>query len=260
MSSGSNLTFKPGSNRHTPFTAVQEYAMSKLGMWIFLATELLFFAGLFVTYSVYRIKLSVMWLDSASTLNVTFGAVNTVILLLSSFTVAWAVDAVKRGKTKAVNNLIIITLLCAAAFLGVKSVEYSAKTHEYELKKVSIATLYANRLQKEGKCYTATEGKNNGLAVCKAIPFNPSNIGSRDKSRPVFANLFYTQYFIMTGVHGLHIIIGMGLFIWLLMLGLKNQLNAGWYTPVEVVGLYWHLVDLIWIYLFPLLYLASKPH
>ena len=95
------------------------------------------------------------------------------------------------------------------------------------------------------------------LEKCKVVPFNLSNIGSVDLTKPAFASMFFFLYFIMTGIHGLHIIIGLSLLGWVMIKGLRNEVHPGWYTPVEVSGLYWHLVDLIWIYLFPLLYLVA---
>ena len=234
---------------HSPFSPELTYQMSKYGMWIFLATEILFFAGLFATYSIYRYKLPNVWHESHNTLSLTFGAINTIVLLLSSFTVALAVDAIKQNKTKLMKVYIVVTLICSTVFMVNKFFEYKAKTHEYIVKKEAIAPEYLKALE-------ATDGMCSA-SKCKIHPFNPANFGSRSKSKPVFANAFYLQYFVMTGVHGLHIIIGMGLFIWLLLLSMKNRLNSKWYTPVEVIGLYWHLVDLIWIFLFPLFYLIQ---
>ncbi|RME93677.1 MAG: hypothetical protein D6767_00515 [Candidatus Hydrogenedentota bacterium] len=129
-----------------------------------------------------------------------------------------------------------------------KGMEYIHKTHPVAMKKSTIAPEYAKALEDAGKC---------NEEECHAIPFQPWNIGKVDPKNPVFANVFFSQYFIMTGIHGLHVLIGMGVFIWVLMLGLKDKLSPDWMTPVEVSGLYWHLVDIIWIYLFPMLYLVS---
>ncbi len=224
------------------------YNMSKLGMWLFLATEILLFAGLFATYFVFRYKYPEMWKESHYALSIPMGAANTVLLLGSSFTVAWAVDAIKQGKTQLVNWLLIVTIALGATFMVNKYFEYSHKTHEINLSKKAIDPTLTKALEDKGKCDAAN---------CKVIPFNPSSIGAPTKEKPVFANLFFFQYFIMTGIHGLHILIGLGLFTWILLLNFRNKLNAAWFTPVEIGGLYWHLVDLIWIYLFPMLYLVS---
>ncbi len=231
------------------------YEMSKVGMWLFLATEILLFAVLFTAYGVYYFRDTAGFHAAAHELSVAFGTVNTVILLFSSFTVAWAIEAIKQGNQKLMNILLAITIACAAAFLVNKYFEYSHKMHEVELEAVALAKSPAllKSLQEEGKC----SSKANGVEVCKVIPFNPANLGSTDISKPAFASIFFFMYFFLTGVHGLHILIGMGLLTWVLVKGIKGHFHPGWYTPVEVGGLYWHLVDLIWIYLFPLLYLVS---
>lgn len=229
-------------------TASQVYSMSKLGMWVFLITEILLFSGLFVTYAVYRYRYPDMFHEAHHFLSVPFGAANTVILLASSFTVAWAVDAIKRNKRQLTNWLIVITIGLAAGFMANKAMEYTHKTHPEEIKKENLAPAYAAALEEAGKC---ENGK------CIAVPFQPWNMGAKNAKTPVFANTFFAQYFIMTGIHGLHVLIGMGIFIWVLSLGLRDKLSPEWMTPVEVSGLYWHLVDLIWIYLFPMLYLVS---
>ena len=227
-------------------SAELSYQMSKLGMWAFLITEIMLFSGMFVTFAVYRYRFTEMFSEGGSFLSVPFGAVNTIVLLTSSFTVAWAVDAIKRNKMHLTVWLLTITVALAGTFMINKFFEYSHKTHEVEMAETNLVPAYAESLKKDGKC---TNGK------CLARPFQPQNIGSHAASSPVFANVFFTQYFVMTGIHGLHVIIGMGLFIWIIFLGLKGRLTSNWFTPVEVGGLYWHLVDLIWIYLFPMLYL-----
>ncbi|MBN8222040.1 MAG: cytochrome c oxidase subunit 3 [Spirochaetes bacterium] len=153
-----------------------------------------------------------------------------------------------------------ITVVCGIAFLVNKKFEYSHKVHEVELAKEAIAPDLYQVLKSENKCGEAFEkhhGEDVVLEKCKVVPFNLANIGSKDKSKPAFASMFFFLYFIMTGIHGLHIIIGLTLLIWVMYKGFKGEFHPGWYTPVEVSGLYWHLVDLIWIYLFPLLYLVA---
>lgn len=232
------------------------YSMSKLGMWLFLATEVLLFAGLFATYAVYRYKNPEMWQGSAVALSVPMGAANTILLLASSFTVAWAVDAIKRGHKILVQWLLIITIAMGAAFMVNKYFEYSHKTHEIALIETAIDPVLRAAKDKDGKCFTdLSSGKS--VRKCKVIPFDPAAIGKATAEKPVFANLFFFQYFVMTGIHGLHIIIGLGIFTWILSLSFRDKLDEKWFTPVEIGGLYWHLVDLIWIYLFPMLYLVA---
>lgn len=232
------------------------YDMSRMGMWLFLATELLLFAVLFTAYAVYYFHDPAGFHASAHELSVTFGAVNTVILLFSSFTVAWSIEAIKQGKTKQMNILLAITIACGLAFLVNKYFEYSHKMHEVELQEVALkkSPAFLSSLKESGKCYKNAQGED----VCKVIPFNVANVGSGDPlNKPAFASMFFFLYFFLTGVHGLHIVVGVSLLIWVLFKGLRGDFHPGWYTPVEIGGLYWHLVDLIWIYLFPLLYLVS---
>ena len=200
------------------FPRTLTHEMSKLGMWLFLATEVLLFAGLFSTYGVYRYWYGAEFKSAAQELSVTLGAVNTVILLFSSFTVAWAVDTVKRNLIKATKTLLWVTLLCGFAFLTVKYFEYSAKIHH-------------------------------GLF--------PSQLAMDNQELDKGKIIFFFQYFIMTGVHGLHVVIGIGIWIYILTKLNKGTLNSEYYTHIEVGGLYWHLVDLIWIFVFPLLYLVA---
>ncbi len=194
------------------------HEMSKMAMWLFLATEVLLFAGLFTTYAVYRFRYGYDFKAAATELNVLLGSINTIILLFSSFTIAWAVDAIQNNKIKLSKNLILITLVCGVLFLIIKFFEYSAKIHYGYF----LSDLAANQ---------------NDLTYGKVI--------------------FFVQYFIMTGIHGLHVIIGMGIWVYVYIKIIKGTVHANQFTHVEVAGLYWHLVDLIWIFLFPMLYLMA---
>ena len=200
------------------FPRTLTHEMSKLAMWLFLATEVLLFAGLFSTYGVYRYWYGEEFKLAAHKLSIPLGAVNTVILLFSSFTVAWSVDAIKRNLIKTTKVLLLITVLCGSVFLAVKYFEYSDKIHH-------------------------------GLF--------PSQLAVDDLGLSKGKIIFFFQYFLMTGVHGLHVIIGMGVWMYVLAKLHKGTLNSEYYTHVEVGGLYWHLVDLIWIFVFPLLYLVA---
>ena len=196
----------------------EEFEACKQAMWVFLVTEILFFAGLFMAYAVLRVFYPEMMKDVHHLLNWKMGALNTVILICSSLTMALAVSASQRGeKDKIVRNLWL-TLMFAGGFLVVKFFEYSHKIHEQIL---------------PGALYHYEE-----LKVAKAP-------------------LFFSVYFVMTGIHGLHVIIGMGIIYWLIRRASRNEFGPNYYTPVEITGLYWHFVDLVWIYLFPLLYLVS---
>jgi len=196
---------------------VTAYGAAKLGMWLFLATEILLFAGLFVAFAIYRWMYLGEFHDASLNLNWKLGTFNTIVLLISSYFAAVAVDAAQHADNKKVSRCLMITIACGAIFLVVKYIEYSAK--------------YQHGLFPQF-------GGPNGIEF------------ERYKS-------YFGLYYCMTGLHGLHVILGMGLLFWALRKAQKNRFSAAYYTPVEIGALYWHLVDLIWIYLFPLLYLVG---
>ncbi|MDQ7054386.1 MAG: cytochrome c oxidase subunit 3 family protein [candidate division KSB1 bacterium] len=198
--------------------AEQQQESAKLGMWVFLLTEILLFGGLFCAYAIYRAWYPEMFHNAHKHLDVVLGSINTVVLILSSVTVALAIHAIQHNKRKQTILFLTITLLFAATFLVIKYFEYSHKIHLGML---------------PGKFYTYTgiEGTN--------------------------PHIFFTVYFTMTGLHGLHVLAGMIVIGWILIRTIKGHFHSEYYTPVENAGLYWHLVDLIWIYLFPLLYLVG---
>ena len=219
MSQGSgSVSHLDRHHAHHFKSGLEEFEACKQGMWIFLVTEVLFFAGMFVAYAVLRVFYPEMMKDVHHLLNWRMGALNTVILITSSLTMALAVSAAQRGeKEKLIRNLWL-TLICASGFLVVKYFEYSHKIHEQIL---------------PGALYHFEE-----LKVAKAP-------------------LFFSVYFVMTGIHGLHVIIGMGIIYYLIRRASRNEFGPNYFTPVEITGLYWHFVDLVWIYLFPLLFLVS---
>ncbi|MBX3190974.1 MAG: cytochrome c oxidase subunit 3 family protein [Labilithrix sp.] len=204
-------------------TPAQQFDAAKLGMWAFLAQELLFFSGLFVAYGVYRSWFPEMFRAASHQLNKEMGAFNTVVLLFSSLTAALAVRSSQVGKKKATGNYILITILCACAFLVVKFFEYR---HKFE------AGLLPGRFYHPH------------LDHLTAGPPLPANTGS-----------FFSIYFMMTGVHGVHVAVGIGVLIWIWLRNNRGDFSKEYFTPIDIVALYWHLVDLVWIYLFPLLYL-----
>lgn len=207
-------------------TPAQQFDAAKLGMWAFLAQELLFFSGLFVAYGVYRNWYPEMFVAASKQLNKEMGAFNTVVLLFSSLTAALAVRSAQLGKKKATGNFIAITILCACAFLVVKYFEYK---HKFE-----AGTLPGRFFHPHLEHLTQGPG----------IPPLPANGGS-----------FFSIYFMMTGVHGVHVLVGIGVLIWIWLRNNRGDFSKEYWTPVDIVALYWHLVDLVWIYLFPLLYL-----
>lgn len=195
-----------------------EFDAGKLGMWLFLVTEVMLFGALFVAFGIYHYLYPEMFKEAHHHLNRVMGAVNTVVLLVSSLTMALAIAFIQRDEVKKSKQMLLVTFLCACTFLVIKYFEYSHKIH--------LGIL-------PGKFFTATG-------------FESPNIA-----------LFFSLYFTMTGLHGLHVLIGMACIAWIYWRMNRGDFNARQFGAVEFVGLYWHIVDLIWIFLFPLLYLIS---
>lgn len=212
-------------------TPLQQFDTAKLGMWLFLAQELLFFAGLFVAYGIYRAWYPDAFSWSSHQLDPIMGAINTVVLLFSSLTAALAVRSSQTGERSKTSIYLIITILCACIFLVVKYFEYAHKVHSGLL---PGANFHPHHLHVVREMH--------GVAATTI---------------PEHSGTFFGIYFMMTGVHGLHVAIGIGVMIWILIRNNRGEFTPQYFTPVELVALYWHLVDLIWIYLFPLLYLID---
>ena len=206
---------------HHFYDVNQQYETSKLGMWGFILTEVLTFGALFVAYTVYRAWNPDMFINANLLLDVNKGLINTIVLIGSSLTMALAIWAIQLKKKKLSLTMLFITFICAAIFLGIKYLEYEHKFH-------------LGQLPGEYYSYMGPE---------IAHMNNP--------------HIFFSIYFIMTGLHGLHVAIGMGLIAWLMVLTARDKLHSAYYTPMELVGIFWHLVDIIWIFLFPLFYLIG---
>ncbi len=197
----------------------QQAEASTLGMWVFLVTEIMFFGGLFTAYLVYRSTYPEGFQEASNHLNVIWGAVNTIVLIVSSLTMALAVRAAQTSAPpKTQVGWILATMILGAAFLGVKVVEYGQKFRDNLVPGADFVW--------HGKF-------------------------------PEAAEMFYSLYFCMTGLHALHMIIGLGIMSVIATMAWRRQFDANYYTPVEVSGLYWHFVDIVWIFLFPLLYLIG---
>ena len=204
-------------------TAGQQKDASTLGMWIFLITEVMFFGGMFAAYTVYRNWYPMVFAVASTSLNAPIGATNTCILLFSSFTMVMAVRAGQLGQQKMIVIFLILTLLFGFAFLGVKAVEWKEKFEEHHIPGQAAFHLEGLPAAQQGN-----------------------------------AQLFFSLYFAMTGLHALHMVIGAGILMVLIVQARKGRFTADYYTPVDVAGLYWHFVDIIWIFLFPLLYLIDR--
>ena len=215
----------PGHLQHHFVSEEQQFDASKMGMWLFLVTEILLFSGMFVAYTVFRIWYPEVFAHSAELLDWRLGGLNTVVLLASSFTVALGVHYAQLDNKKGLVINLILTIVFATIFMVVKYFEYTGK--------------FAH-------------------GVFPGIHFQPHGVGGghiyAEYDIP-FAAQFFSIYFVMTGIHGLHVLVGMGLFAWLTTRAIRGHFTSSYYTPVELTGLYWHLVDIIWIFLFPLLYL-----
>jgi cytochrome c oxidase subunit III len=226
MASGSTVS---GANKflaHHFHSMKQQTSAEKLGMWLFLAQELLFFSGLFLAYSLGRYFYPETYLAAHELLDWKMGAINTVVLLFSSLTMALAVRSAQINDTPGIKRYLWITILCGAVFMVIKYFEYAHKFH--------VGLL-------PGKFFSADVTQ---LGVPEIPPnFHPA--------------VFFGVYFVMTATHGLHVVIGMGVMLWLLVKASRNEFSSTNYVAIENTGLYWHLVDLIWIYLFPLLYLVK---
>jgi cytochrome c oxidase subunit III len=258
-------------------TPQQQFASNKLGMWVFLATEVLFFSGLFVAYAVYRANHPEVFIHASQLLDKSLGGLNTVVLITSSFTMALAVRLAMLGQTRRLVVALVVTLVLAGGFLGVKGIEYQHKwkhgllwgqhydphhadEHGEEEHALATAHAEAGAAHDEGGEEDAGDERSN---IARSAT-GPAGLASPGESHviepmdePSNVHVFFGIYFAMTGLHGLHVIIGMGLILWLILRARRGEFNRGYFTPVDLVGLYWHLVDLIWIFLFPLLYLIG---
>ena len=210
----------------TPYRDLdQQRETATLGMFVFLLTELMMFGGLFCAYLVYRTLYFPSFLEASRHMDLTIGAVNTAVLICSSLTMALGVQAAQQGRRKTIVPYMVITLLFGCTFLGLKAVEYYHHWHAHEVPGFGFEFVSSAA----------------GVAVGKV-------------------QLFFALYFIMTGLHALHMLIGIGLVTWVTISAHKGRYSAAYHNPVENVGLYWHFVDIVWIYLFPLLYLISRMH
>lgn len=272
-------------------TPEQQYRSAKLGMWVFLGTEILMFGGLFCAYSIYRGNHPQVFSFAAeSYLSIPLGTLNTVILISSSLTMAWGVRASQLNQRGTLIACLILTLLGAAGFLVVKTIEYTNKWDEHvwvgEWNKYNDYNTDSYKDAPPAQPLspqvvlpavppprvTASDGNGaKDLSQVKPRFIGPDGLASpaapmheltaQQRYRALSDSdqwrvaTFFSCYFLMTGLHGIHVIVGMALITWVLIRSIRGDFNSKYYTPVDLVGLYWHLVDMIWIFLFPLLYL-----
>jgi cytochrome c oxidase subunit III len=233
-------------------TLEQQKESASLGMWVFLVTEVLFFGGMFLTYTINRHAYFTAFGVGGNTLDIKLGTINTGVLIMSSFTMAMSVWSASVGKTKLVTLFLILTLALGSVFLGIKVIEYKQKFDHHLIPGHNFDLTYCvnnpSACHLEGKALkNETDEINN--AIAKEGSVNALN---------AHGQLYFSLYFGMTGLHALHMIVGAGLLIYLISQALKRRFVPTYNTPVEVVGLYWHFVDIVWIFLFPLLYLIDR--
>jgi cytochrome c oxidase subunit 3 len=197
----------------------QQTEATTLGMWVFLATEVLFFGGLFTVYTVYRSWYPDAFAAGSRELDVTLGAINTAVLITSSLTMALAVHSAQLGQRRTLMLFLAATMALGGVFLGIKSVEYYRKLVEHHI---------------------------------------PGPAFQFEKEYLQHAQIFFSLYFVMTGLHALHMIVGFGIMAVMLWWAGNGTITKEYYSPIEISGLYWHFVDIVWIFLFPLLYLIGR--
>jgi cytochrome c oxidase subunit 3 len=218
----------------------QQREAGTLGMWVFLVTEIMFFGGMFLAYTLYRSYYPMAFASGSNHLDITLGAVNTGVLIFSSFTMAMAVYFTQVGKQRPQVICLVLTLILGLTFLGIKGVEYKSKWDDHLIP----GRLFA------GNPFNPT--------VAEHGDEDPHKLHLLEGASVRQVEMFYWIYFAMTGMHALHMIIGAGLLTFLLIFSLKGRFDPEYHSPVEVIGLYWHFVDIVWIFLFPLLYLLGR--
>ncbi|HET9525001.1 MAG TPA: cytochrome c oxidase subunit 3 [Pyrinomonadaceae bacterium] len=218
----------------------QQREAGTLGMWIFLVTELMFFGGMFLAYTLYRTQFPAAFASASNHLDITLGAVNTGVLILSSFTMAMAVYFTQIGKHRPQVLCLVLTLLLGLTFLGIKGVEYYDKYEDRLIPGRLIPSAHFDPV-------VAQEGD-----------LDPHKLHLMEGATVKQVEMFYWIYFAMTGMHALHMVIGAGLLTYLIIFSLKRRFDPEYHGPVEIIGLYWHFVDIVWIFLFPLLYLLGR--
>jgi cytochrome c oxidase subunit III len=222
-------------HRHHFETQEQQREAGTFGMWLFLLTEIMFFGGLFFAYLLYRNWYYDAFVVSSNQLNIPLGAANTAILITSGFFMAlgvWAAEVKKRGLLVI---FLVLTTFFGVAFLGIKAVEYHEKWEKHHI---------------PGASFDVSQFVNPKAYGLKEQPLAP------DMAQKT--QVFFFLYFAMTGMHALHMVIGVVLLFWLTWRANRGEFSAGYVAPIENFGLYWHFVDIVWLFLFPLLYLINR--
>jgi cytochrome c oxidase subunit 3 len=209
----------PATLAHHFDSEAQQRETASLGMWVFLVTELMFFGGLFLAYVIYRSAYPRAFALASHELDIALGTTNTVVLIASSLTMALGVRSAQLGRRRPLVLFLVLTMILGSVFLGIKTYEYHHKYVE-------------------------------GLVPGPEFHF-PGEEG-------VHARIFFSLYFAMTGLHALHMVVGIGVLLVMLVMGARGRFGPRYHNPIECAGLYWHFVDIVWIFLFPLLYLVGR--
>lgn len=230
-------------------TMAQQKEAAVVGMWVFLLTEILFFGGLFAAYMVYRIWYFDAFAEASRSLSLFWGGLNTAVLIFSSLTMAMAVRSAQTNKRSATVNWLILTMILGTVFLGVKVIEYADKFEHHHVPGYNFEWAHEA---------PAGEGEHVAPAAEGAAAEGHRQLSLSPAQLQLTTQIYFSLYFTMTGLHALHMIIGIGIMLVITRMAYKGKFDEEYYTPVEMAGLYWHFVDIVWIFLFPLLYLVER--
>jgi cytochrome c oxidase subunit III len=233
-------------------TMAQQKEASTLGMWVFLLTEVLFFGGLFFAYMLYRTWYFDAFAEASRTLDISWGAFNTAVLIGSSLTMALGVRAAQTADRSGTVRWLVLTMVLGAVFLGVKVIEYADKFEHHHVPGAHFVWASEHEAPAGGAEHAGGEA----AGATAAATQHPA--AQTDLNLQYLTQIFFSLYFTMTGLHALHMIVGIGIMAVITWMAAKGRFDSNYYTPVEMTGLYWHFVDLVWIFLFPLLYLVER--
>jgi len=289
----------PPGLRHQFEDMGQQVDSVTIGMWTFLAQEIMFFGGLFTAYLVFRSRYPIAFAAGSNILDAFWGWLNTLVLIVSSLTMALTVYFAQKGNRNMQVIMILLTMFFGCVFLGVKAIEYTDKYNhghvpvagwnrvvpegEHQKEEAMTLPLETRASAAEAEAGASEElhpnpqgnfhlaGHDLEMAQGLVAHAQKENFLTPAEKEGYFSNgeldivkfqgkvqMFFWIYFVMTGLHALHMIVGLGIMTWLLVMAWRSTFNSEYYSPVEISGLYWHFVDIVWIFLFPLLYLLGR--
>jgi cytochrome c oxidase subunit 3 len=230
----------PPYQRHHFETVGQQFDATNFAMWLFLLTEVMFFGGLFTAYLIMRNWYYPAFVEGSHQLSIFWGTANTTVLIISSFTMAMAVWSAQMQRKGMLLLFVVLTIILGTAFLGIKGIEWHEKWEKSHVPGLRFSAQSFLNPSSDPEVYKLYHDK----------PLSPEMAQKTEQ--------YFFLYFAMTGMHALHMVIGVGLLIFILIRARSGAYTTGHFTFVENFGLYWHFVDIIWIFLFPLLYLISR--